>query len=96
MGRHLIALQFGKNLARVRKLADLSQEELGVMASVHRTEISYLERGLRVPRLDTLVKLAACLDASTDELLVGIAWEPGELRRGEFGASPKDGENEDA
>ncbi len=91
MGRHPIAVRFGKNLARTRKLADVSQEELGVMASVHRTEISYLERGLRVPRLDTLVKLAACLDASTDELLVGIVWEPGELRRGEFGPSLEGG-----
>jgi transcriptional regulator with XRE-family HTH domain len=92
MSRKPIAIRFGENLVRVRKLADLSQEELSVMASVHRTEISYLERGLRIPRLDTLVKLAACLDASTDELLVGIVWQPGELRRGGFGPPPKEEE----
>jgi len=48
MGRNSIAVRFGKNLARCRKLADLSQEELSVMASLHRTEISQLERGLRL------------------------------------------------
>lgn len=55
------------------------------MASLHRTEISQLERGLRLARIDTLVKLAASLEVSTDELLVGIEWQPGQLRRGGFG-----------
>lgn len=43
-----IAAVFGENLARARKRQGMSQEELSVMASVHRTEISQLERGLRV------------------------------------------------
>jgi transcriptional regulator with XRE-family HTH domain len=85
MRRHPIAVCFGRNIARVRKLADLSQEELSVMASLHRTEISQLERGLRLARIDTLVKLAASLEIATDELLVGIEWQPGHLRRGGFG-----------
>jgi DNA-binding XRE family transcriptional regulator len=50
-----VAEQFGDNLKRVRKEADLSQDELSVRASVHRTEISQLERGLRVARIDTLI-----------------------------------------
>jgi transcriptional regulator with XRE-family HTH domain len=54
-----VAEQFADNLVRQRKLADLSQDELSVRASVHRTEISQLERGLRIARIDTLVKLAA-------------------------------------
>jgi transcriptional regulator with XRE-family HTH domain len=90
MSRDLAGL-FGQNLARCRKRADLSQEELGVMASVHRTEISQLERGLRLPRIDTMIKLAASLDASADELLAGIKWQPGEVRRGGFGL-PKEGQ----
>lgn len=40
-----IAARFGENLARLRRGADLSQEELSVRASLHRTEISQLERG---------------------------------------------------
>jgi transcriptional regulator with XRE-family HTH domain len=86
-----VAEQFGDNLARIRRCADLSQDELSVRASVHRTEISQLERGLRVARIDTLVKLAGSLDATPAELLDGLAWEPGEQRRGSFraGAEPE-------
>lgn len=91
MARHPIAVRFGRNIARVRKLADLSQEELSVMASLHRTEISQLERGLRLARIDTLVKLAGSLEASTDDLLVGIEWQPGQLRPGGFGSIGEEG-----
>jgi transcriptional regulator with XRE-family HTH domain len=80
-----VAERFGDNLIRIRKEADLSQDELAVRASVHRTEISQLERGLRVARIDTLIKLAASLEASPAELLTGLEWEPGEQRRGRFG-----------
>lgn len=78
------AEQFGRNLARARKRADFSQEELSVMASVHRTEISQLERGLRVARVDTLVKLLGSLEADADELLDGLGWEPGGVLYGRF------------
>lgn len=79
-----IAARFGDNLARVRREADMSQDELSVRASVHRTEISQLERGLRVARIDTLIKLAASLEVNPEELLEGIEWQPGETRRGQF------------
>ena len=79
-----IAARFGDNLKRVRREAGLSQDELSVRASVHRTEISQLERGLRVARIDTLIKLAASLEATPAELLVGIEWTPGDQRQGRF------------
>ena len=78
------AARFGDNLARHRKRADLSQEELSYLSSLHRTEISQLERGLRLCRIDTLVKLAASLEVSADDLLAGIAWSPGNYRPGGF------------
>ncbi len=37
------AEQFGRNLARVRREADMSQDDVAVGASVHRTEISQIE-----------------------------------------------------
>lgn len=86
-----IAARFGDNLARCRKRADLSQDELSVRASVHRTEISQLERGLRIARIDTLIKLAGSLEVSADELLVGIDWVPGDRRIGRF--SPSDSQS---
>jgi ribosome-binding protein aMBF1 (putative translation factor) len=85
-----IAARFGDNLARCRRQADLSQDELSVRASVHRTEISQLERGLRVARIDTLVKLAGSLEVSADELLAGLSWDPGGTRIGKFRAVDED------
>lgn len=79
-----IATVFGGNLARVRKQARISQEELSVRASLHRTEISHLERGLRIARVDTLVKLLGSLEVSAEELLVGLDWTPGDVRYGTF------------
>lgn len=80
----MISRLFGENLKRQRKLAGLTQDELAVMASVHRTEISQLERGLRVCRIDTLIKLASCLEISPEKLLEGISWRPGEVAIGRF------------
>jgi transcriptional regulator with XRE-family HTH domain len=79
-----IASRFGANLRRFRKRSDLSQEELAVGASVHRTEIGLLERGERLPRIDTVIKLAGALGIGPDDLLDGIAWEPGTVTRGQF------------
>ena len=81
-----IAARFGGNLARCRKHAGLSQDELSVRASLHRTEISQLERGLRLARVDTLIKLIGALEVPADELLAGIGWDPGGTRIGRFKA----------
>jgi transcriptional regulator with XRE-family HTH domain len=75
---------FGDNLLRYRERANLSQEELGLRASLHRTEIGLLERGERVPRIDTLVKLAAALGVEPGVLLEGIGWKPAKTVRGAF------------
>lgn len=80
-----LAERFGANLARYRKRAALSQEELGVRASLHRTAVGQLERGERVARLDSFVKLAASLNVSPLDLLEGITWEPGGTCIGSFG-----------
>jgi transcriptional regulator with XRE-family HTH domain len=79
-----IAERFGRNLMRARMDADLSQEEVGIRASLHRTEIGLLERGERIPRIDTAIKLAAAVDVPLDQLFAGIRWEPGNWRPGEF------------
>jgi len=79
-----VAERFAANLVRLRKAADLSQEELAAMASIHRTEISQLERGLRTPRIDTLAKLAGSLHVSADTMLDGIEWTPGTIYLGHF------------
>ncbi len=78
------AKRFGENLARHRRRVGLSQDALGIRASLHRTEISQLERGLRIARIDTLIKLAGALGVSPEDLLDGLKWSPGEMVSGEF------------
>jgi transcriptional regulator with XRE-family HTH domain len=80
----MVAGQFGKNLARLRKRANYSQEELAVRASLHRTAVGQLERAERVCRVDTLIKLAGSLGIPPGELLVGMDWEPGRTLVGQF------------
>jgi transcriptional regulator with XRE-family HTH domain len=85
-----IPARFGQNLIRCRKGAGFSQEELGLRASLHRTEISLLERGTRIPRIDTLVKLAGALGLPAERLLDGMAWRPGSAQPGRFGVGRSD------
>lgn len=82
-----VAKQFGANLAYCRKRVGISQEELSFRASLHRTQVGTLERGERVPRIDTLIKLAGSLDVTPAELLDGLGWEPGETIAGSFQAT---------
>lgn len=84
-----VARRFGENLRRHRKAADISQEELGLRCSLHRTEIGLLERGARVPRIDTLIKIASGLGIRIDcALLDGIAWTPAITEAGAFTILP--------
>jgi transcriptional regulator with XRE-family HTH domain len=86
-----IAARFGENLVRCRLRADLSQEELAHNASLHRTEVGLLERGARIPRIDTLVKLAGALAIQPSELIEGIDWTPGRVTAGSFSVASGDG-----
>jgi transcriptional regulator with XRE-family HTH domain len=70
--RSSIAAHFGRNLRSHRTAARISQEDLGQRATLHRTEIGLLERGERLPRIDTLFKLASALGVPPGQLLVGI------------------------
>ncbi len=85
-----IATRFGENLVRLRESAGLSQEELGFRASLHRTEIGMLERGVRLARIDTLIKLAGALELEPGALLEGLNWTPGEHRVGNFNVADGD------
>lgn len=79
--------RIGENLRRRRERIGLSQEEVGIRASLHRTEVGLLERGERLPRVDTLIKLAGALEAPPGDLLAGITWKAGHAHRGKFDVS---------
>lgn len=80
--------RFAVNLRKARTKAKVSQEELGYMCDLHRTEVSLLERAGREPRLATIVKLAGALKTTPNELCAGIGWLP-KARRFEVKSAPR-------
>jgi transcriptional regulator with XRE-family HTH domain len=79
-----VAERFGRNLFRIRKREDLSQDRLAELASVHRTYIGMMENGHRACGIAVLVKLAAAMSVPPGELLDGIDWIPGPDPHGTF------------
>jgi transcriptional regulator with XRE-family HTH domain len=57
------------NVKAARKALGLSQEALALETEIDRTYISGIERGLRNPSLDLIVRLAARLQKTPSELL---------------------------
>jgi transcriptional regulator with XRE-family HTH domain len=86
-----VAERFGRNLIRCRTAADLSQGSLGLLAELHSTAIGLLERGERLARIDTVVRLAGALEVDSCELLAGITWTPASTRAGRFSLSESEG-----
>ena len=79
------AIRIGENLRLHRRKLRMSQEELAFRSALHRTEIGMLEHGDRLPRIDTLIKIARSLEVQIDDLVEGLDWVPGAARhRGKF------------
>lgn len=70
-----VGRRFGENLVEMRGRAGLSQIGTAERAGLNRTEINLLEHGRRVPRLDTIVKLAGAVEVEPCALLTGLAWK---------------------
>jgi len=73
-----VAARFAENLVALRGRAGLSQGGTAERAGLHITEVGLLERGLRLPRLDTIVKLAGGLGVEPCVLLAGMEWRLGQ------------------
>jgi len=71
-----VAAIVGPRIRRIRRGQELSQEALADYAEIHRTQISLIEHGERLPRIDTVIKLAGGLLVPPCEMLDGILWEP--------------------
>ena len=59
----------GRVIARLREADGISQEELAERAGVHRTYISQLERGIKSPTLNILVRISGSLGVRSSELV---------------------------
>lgn len=60
----------GKRVKEVRERKGMTQEALAAKVDISTTHVSVIERGLKVPKLDTFVALANALGVSSDELLI--------------------------
>src|SRR5262245_55501088 len=72
MPRDPIVKRFGKRLHALRVQRDMSQEDLAAKADVHFTYISLLERGLRDPKLSSMVKMSRALGISLSDLVESL------------------------
>ena len=70
-----IGRRFGENVIWLRKQAGLSQQAIAERAGLHRVEVSLIERGLRVPRLETILKLAGAIEVDPCDLIREMRWE---------------------
>lgn len=77
-----VAKLLGQNLVSAREKRGLSQNATAERAGLHRTEVSLIERGQRVTRLDTIVKLAGAVEVDPCALLEGMAWKLPSPKRG--------------
>lgn len=60
---------FARNLFWLREERKLSQEELGFRAGLHRSTIQNLENRKHSPTLKNVVKLAAALEVTIEQLI---------------------------
>ena len=62
----------GARIKAARERAGMTQEDLAAELEMSPTHISVLERGVKAPKLETLVKIANTLHVSTDTLLQDV------------------------
>lgn len=56
----------------LRRELGVSQQDLSDLAQIHPTSLSRIERGLTVPKLDMLARIAIALDTTVAELVQDI------------------------
>lgn len=67
------AKAFGTILRGLRELAEISQEKLALEADRDRTFVGKLERGLKLPTLETILRLASVLESKPGTMVDEVA-----------------------
>lgn len=62
----------GKRIRKYREAARIKQEELAEKADISCNYLSAIERGVKTPKLDTLIRIINALGVSADEILVDV------------------------
>lgn len=76
-----VLMKFGRNLRKFREAAGLTQEALAEKASLDRTYLSDIERGLRNAGIKNIVRLAKALCVPAAKLMDGIDEPPRTSKR---------------
>lgn len=63
--------ELGMRIKKCRKTCGLTQEYLGELCSLSTSHIGHIERGTRIPSVDTLFRISSALNVSVDYLLSG-------------------------
>ena len=74
----------GSRIKAAREKKQITQEELAGLLDMSTTHISVIERGVKPPRLETLIRIANALDVSSDYLLMDILDNPADVVAGEL------------
>ena len=87
----------GRNIRKKRLAKSWKQDILAGKAEVTGTYIGMIERGEKVPKLETLVRIINALGATADEILEGVINRGYEVRMSEYmekiGSLPKEEQN---
>ncbi len=62
----------GPRIKAARERKGITQECLAEIVNLSPMHVSVIERGVKPPRLETLIKIANALDVSADELLQDV------------------------
>ena len=65
--------EIGKRIARRRKELGLKQSQVSEMVNISDPYMSNIERAISIPSTEVIMRLAAALDTTPDEFLVGTA-----------------------
>ena len=70
--------EIGKRISRRRRKLGLKQSEVEEKAGIGYKYLSVIERGYSIPSTEVVMRLAAALDTTPDEFLVGTARREGD------------------
>ena len=62
----------GKRIRTSRKAKKISQEQLAEICALSAAHIGHIERGTRIPSLDTIFRISQALDVSLDYVMKNI------------------------
>ena len=77
----------GRRIKEAREKRHLTQEELAARIDISPTHVSVIERGTKIPRLDTFVAIANALEVSGDALLLAVVDHAAESQASDLSAA---------